>query len=200
MEIKIKKQQLPEAINIVDKLLDISPNNHWRLLRAHLHSYIGDFETAKSGFEQVLSSDPLSVEAYHGLAMTASASESESESLDKLFGRIENAMEKCKEEKRNEDLRDFKLLVAQIKFIGNDYVGALEVYRELSKEDPKDFRPYLYQGIIYTLLRKTNEAKEQFDKYKKFVPKDHPYARYFEDNIVSTEAFTEVMQNRNLIS
>ncbi|KAL5716900.1 hypothetical protein ACHQM5_010005 [Ranunculus cassubicifolius] len=196
MEIKLNNQKLLEAIEIVDRLIQIEPSEkQWRLLRSHLHSYSGDIDSAKLGFEEILSEDPLFVEAYHGLAMTVSA-QSDSGELENLYKRIENAVEMCKKEKRKEDLRDFRLLVAQLRFIEGDYVDALNCYQELVKEEPRDFRPYLYQGIIYTLLRQTNEAKKQFDIYKRLVPNDHPYARYFEDNIMTSEAFTEMIGNQ----
>ncbi|KAF5205555.1 Slow green 1 protein [Thalictrum thalictroides] len=178
LEIKLEVQKLQEAISIVDRLIQIEPSEkQWRLLKAHFCSYSGDIELAKLGFEEILSDDPLFVEAYHGLAMTMA--ESKSGELETLLKRIENGMEQCKVEKRKEDLRDFRMLVAQVRFIQGNYVEALKVYQELVEEEPRDFRPYLYQGIIYTLLRQTSEAKNQFDKYRRLVPKDHPYARYF---------------------
>ncbi|KAF9591810.1 hypothetical protein IFM89_008460 [Coptis chinensis] len=199
MEIKLKNQNLLEAISIVDKLVQIEPlEKQWCLLRAHLYSYSGEVELAKMSFEEILEDDPLFVEAYHGLTMTVS--QGESGELEILVKRIENAMGQCKKQKRNEDLRDFKLLVGQIRFIEGNYVDALKVYQELVKEEPRDFRPYLYQGIIYTLLRQTDNAKKQFEKYQRLVPKDHPYARQFEDNIMGSQAFREMMGNQNASS
>ncbi|KAK4396272.1 protein SLOW GREEN 1, chloroplastic [Sesamum angolense] len=49
----------------------------------------------------------------------------------------------------------------------------VEAYHGL--EEPRDFRPYLCQGIIYTLLRKNGEAEKNFEKYRRLVPKGHPY-------------------------
>ncbi|KAF8396693.1 hypothetical protein HHK36_018320 [Tetracentron sinense] len=195
MEIKIKGQKLQEAISIVDQLIQIEPSEkEWPLLKSHLQSFSGDAELAKLGLEEVLSKDPLFVEAYHGLVMAAS--QSESDELNDVLKRIENAMEICRKEKKNEDLRDFKLLVAQIKVIEGDYMDALKVYQELVKEEPKDFRPYLCQGIIYTLLRKKDEAEKQFQKYQRLVPKDHPYAQYFEDNMLATKVFSQMGENQ----
>ncbi|PIA52977.1 hypothetical protein AQUCO_01000680v1 [Aquilegia coerulea] len=195
MEFNLKDQKLQEAISIVDRLIQIQPSEkQWRLLKAHLYTYSGDIEFAKLGFEELLSDDPLLVEAYHGLAMTMP--QSKSGELETLLKRIENAMEQCKVEKRREDLRDFRMLVAQVRFIEGNYIDALKVYQELVKEEPRDFRPYLYQGIIYTLLRQTSEANKQFEKYRQLVPKDHPYARYFEDNVMTLEAFTEFIGNQ----
>ncbi|KAI3890220.1 hypothetical protein MKW92_002680 [Papaver armeniacum] len=187
MENKIKDKKVVEAVTILDKLIEIDPSDpQWPLLKSHLQSSIGEAEAATSGFEEILSKDPLSVEAYHGLVMAAS--QSETGELQNVLKRIENAMEKCKKEKnKKEDVRDFRLLIAQVRVIEGNYDEALSVYQELVKEEPRDFRPYLCQGIIYTLLRKTEEAAKSFENYQKLVPKDHPYHRYFEDNMMATK-------------
>lgn len=61
--------------------------------------------------------------------------------------------------------------MAQILFLQKNVDEALEVYNELSKEDPKDFRPYFCRGMIYSLLDRNEEAKEQFGKYRELSPK-----------------------------
>ncbi|GMY18030.1 protein SLOW GREEN 1, chloroplastic [Fagus crenata] len=48
---------------------------------------------------------------------------------------------------------------------------ALKSYQELAKEDPNDFRPYFCQGMIYRLLDRNVEAREQFTKYRQLSPK-----------------------------
>ncbi|CBI32668.3 unnamed protein product, partial [Vitis vinifera] len=186
MEVKIKNRKLQEAVDVIERLIQLEPDDkEWPLLKAHLYSYSGESELAKLGFEEILSANPLTVEAYHGLVMAVSQSDSGDE-LNQVLKRIEAAMERCKKEKKKEDLRDFKLLVAQIRVIEGKYNDALKVYQELVKEEPRDFRPYLCQGIIYTLLRKKDEAEKQFQKYRRLVPKGHPYARYFDDNMIAT--------------
>ncbi|KAA8518854.1 hypothetical protein F0562_016372 [Nyssa sinensis] len=188
MEMKIKNRKVQEAIDIIERLIKLEPNDvEWPLLKAHLYCYSGDLELAKSGFSEILSKDPLRVEAYHGLVMAASQADSGRE-LKEIEKRIEVGMEMCKKEKKKDEMRDFKLLIAQIRVIEGDYNDALKVYQELVKEEPRDFRPYLCQGIIYTLLRKKDEAEKQFQKYRRLVPKGHPYARYFDDNMIATKA------------
>ncbi|XP_042489352.1 protein SLOW GREEN 1, chloroplastic-like isoform X1 [Macadamia integrifolia] len=195
MEVKIKANKLQQAISVIDRLIEVEPSEReWPLLKAQVQNYNGDVESAMLGFEEIISKDPLFVEAYHGLVMATS--QSESGELGDVLKRIESAMEKCKKEKRKEDLRDFKLLVAQVKVIEGNYMVALKVYQELVKEEPRDFRPYLCQGIIYTLLQKKDEAEKQFQKYRRLVPKEHPYARYFDDNMLATKMFSQMAENQ----
>ncbi|XP_008794537.2 protein SLOW GREEN 1, chloroplastic-like [Phoenix dactylifera] len=197
MELKVKSRKLPEAIDIVDRLIALEPGERdLPLLKAHLRNYSGDAETAKQGFEEVLQQDPFCVEAYHGLVMAASQSEESYAELDGILKRVEGALEMCKKAKKKEDLRDFKLLVAQIRVIEGKYEDALKIYEELVKEEPRDFRPYLCQGIIYTLLRKKDEAEKHFQKYRRLVPKGHPYARYFEENMMAMKIFGQMEENK----
>ncbi|XP_052174495.1 protein SLOW GREEN 1, chloroplastic-like [Diospyros lotus] len=200
MEAKIKNRKVDEAIGIVEQLIRLEPEDiEWPLMKAHLHIYNGELEVAKVGFNEIIEKDPAKVEAYHGLVMAASQADSGRE-LKEIEKRVGEAMEVCKREKRKGDLRDFKLLIAQIRVIEGNYDAALRVYQELVKEEPRDFRPYLCQGIIYTLLRKNDEAEKQFEKYRRLVPKGHPYAQYFDDNMIATKVFGQKVENERASS
>lgn len=189
MEVRIKAKKLQQAIEVIDRLIELEPEDtEWPMLKAQIHSYGGDFELAKKEFEEILAKDPVRVEAYHGLVMAYSESGQKMKELEK---RIEGAMEKCKKEKKYKDFRDFKLLIAQIRVIEGNHWEALKVYEALVKEEPRDFRPYLCMGILYTLLKKKDEAEKQFEKFRKLVPRNHPYREYFVDNMVATKIFGE---------
>lgn len=199
MEVKIKNKKLPEAVEVLNKLIELEPeDSEWPLLRCHMYSYMGESGMAKSGFEEIIAKDPFRVEAFHGLVMAVSQGESDGKEMEEVTKRIQEATERCSKEKKNEEMRDFKLLMAQIRVIEGNYVEALKVYQELVKEEPRDFRPYLCQGIIYTLLRKKDEAEKQFDKYKRLVPKGHPYARFFDENVLSTKVFSQMGENERM--
>ncbi|XP_072959894.1 protein SLOW GREEN 1, chloroplastic-like [Typha angustifolia] len=196
MEAKVQAKKLPEAIEIVDRLIALEPDEKdLPLLKAHLQSYNGDAELAKQAFEEILQKDPFLVEAYHGLVMAASHSEDDGE-LDAILMKVQDAMELCKKAKKKEELRDFKLLVAQIMVVEGKYEDSLRIYKELVKEEPRDFRPHLCQGIIYTLLRKKDEAEKHFQKYRRLVPKGHPYAQYFDDNMMAMKVFGQMEENK----
>ncbi|XP_004302797.1 PREDICTED: protein SLOW GREEN 1, chloroplastic [Fragaria vesca subsp. vesca] len=187
MEVRIKAHKLTEAVQVLDRLIEVEPEDfEWQLLKANVHTYMGEYDLATSEFEDILAKDPLRVEAYHGLVMSASQSE---EKLELVLKRVEKAMEACKKQGNTSDVRDFKLLIAQIRVMEAEYKDALELYQELVKEEPRDFRPYLCQGIIYTLLRKKNEAEKHFATFRKLVPKNHPYKEYFDDNMFATKLF-----------
>ncbi|GMY14620.1 protein SLOW GREEN 1, chloroplastic-like [Fagus crenata] len=191
MELRIKARKFKEAIEVIDRLTELEPQEfEWPLLKANIFSYIGEQELARKEFEEILEKDPLRVEAYHGLVMVSSE-QSDENSLKDVSRRVEEAMEKCDKLGRKSDVRDFKLLVAQINVVEGYYLEALKVYQELVKEEPRDFRPYLCQGILYTLLKKKDEAEKQFDKFRRLVPKNHPYKEYFDDNMFATKLLAQ---------
>uniref|UniRef100_A0A2P2J616 Uncharacterized protein n=1 Tax=Rhizophora mucronata TaxID=61149 RepID=A0A2P2J616_RHIMU len=197
MEVKIKSRKLPEAIECLDRLIELEPTeDEWPLLKGQIYNFSGDTESARKLFEEILEKDPLRVEAYHGLLMANSEA---GEPFHKVLEKIELAMEKCKKEKKKSDLRDFKLLIAQVRVMEEKYSDALNVYEELVKEEPRDFRPYLCQGIIYTLMRKKDEAKKKFDQFRKLVPKNHPYREYFLDNMFATKFFSEKVDRERAV-
>ncbi|KAK4377676.1 hypothetical protein RND71_003972 [Anisodus tanguticus] len=117
------------------------------------------------------------------------------EELKEIKKKVEEGIEMCEKESKKSELRDFMLLLAQILVTESKYEDALKVYKELVKEEPKDFRPYLYQGIIHTLLRKKDEADKCFKEYRRLVPQGHPYARYFDDNLIATKLFSQKVES-----
>ncbi|KAF5747540.1 chloroplast lumen common family protein [Tripterygium wilfordii] len=192
MEVKIKSRKLSEAIEVVDRLIELEPDDEeWPLLKTHILSYTGHHEEARKGFEEILAKDPFHVEAYHGLLIACSETDG---SMDQVLKRIEGAMDRCKKENKDSELRDFKLLLAQSKVIEGNYFDAIKLYEQLAKDEPRDFRPYLCQGIIYTLLRKKDEAEKQFEKFRRLVPQNHPYKEYFFDNMFATKFFSEKVE------
>ncbi|XP_074289797.1 protein SLOW GREEN 1, chloroplastic-like [Silene latifolia] len=199
MEVRIKNKKLAKAVEVLNRLIELEPEEkEWMLLRAHMYTYMGETEMAKTGFEEIIEKDPVRAEAYHGLVMAVSQGEEGGAELDVVADRIKLAIEKCKKENKKDEVRDFKLLVAQIRVIDGNYDEALRIYEELVKEEPRDFRPYLCQGIIYTLLRKKDEAEKQFEKYKRLVPQGHPYAQYFDENMLATKVFSQMAENERV--
>ncbi|OIW11223.1 hypothetical protein TanjilG_28314 [Lupinus angustifolius] len=188
VQLKIRARKANEAIEVIERLIELEPEEfEWPLLKANMHVYNDDYELARNMFEEILNRDPLRIEAYHGLVMAISES---NQPLDGLLDRVEEAAENCKKEKKFSEVRDFKLLIAQIKVLEGDFPEALNNYQDLVKEEPRDFRPYLCQGIIYTLLKKKDEAEKQFQKFQKLVPKNHPIREYFDDSMFSTKFFS----------
>ena len=177
---KIRASEIDKALLVLDRLIELEPEElEYPFVKAHLQLLNGEPELASKGFEELLQRDPFHLETYRCLLMLISET---SAPTVELLKKIEEVVKVCAEQERDSDVRDFKLLIAQIKVIDGDLYDALKVYEELEKEEPKDFRPYLGQGIVYTMLKKDDEAEKQFEKFGTLAPENHPYKHYFEAN------------------
>ncbi|KAH0724133.1 hypothetical protein KY289_007177 [Solanum tuberosum] len=178
LENRVKNRELDDALSIINKLIELEPDEiEWRFLKSHLYVHNGEIELAKLGFRDVILKDPYYVEAYRGLVVAASEDES-MEEMKKIEKQVMEGINMCEKEEKESELRDLKLILAQIWVIGGKYDEALKVYQELVDEEPGDFRPYLCQGMIYTALKKNDEAEKYFEKYRGLVPQDHTNARF----------------------
>nr|XP_004495267.1 protein SLOW GREEN 1, chloroplastic-like [Cicer arietinum] len=193
VEENVRALKLSEAIRFLDRLIELEPEDFdLHLLKAHLHRHNGEHELAKISFELVLKQEPVNIEAYRGLLMTNLEL---NEPMESFLNRVDQVVKFFEEQKMDSEVREFKLLIAQVKVMEEDYSGALKVYEEIVKQEPRDFRPYLCQGVVYTLLRKNDEAEKQFEEYRRLVPENHPYKEYFENN---TKIFSRKLEREGI--
>lgn len=157
-----------EALKILGKLVEAQPlEMEWKFLMARVLGEMGKTQEARDAFEEILALNPLSFEALFENALLMDRSGEGSA----VIGRLEKALRIAEDENKAKEARDVRLIMAQIQFLHKNVEEALRSYEELAKEDPKDFRPYFCKGMIYSLLDRNDEAKEQFAKYKELSPK-----------------------------
>ncbi|PHU05163.1 hypothetical protein BC332_25985 [Capsicum chinense] len=179
LENHVKNRELTDALIVINKLIELEPNeSEWGFLKSHLYVHNGELELAKLGFKDVILKDPYYVEAYRGLVVAALEDEEPAKEMKRIEKMVEEGINMCKEEGKESQLRDLKLLLAQMWVIEGKYDEALKVYGELVDEEPGDFRPYLCQGMIYTALKRKEEAEKYFKKYRELVPQGDPNARF----------------------
>ncbi|CAI0458370.1 unnamed protein product [Linum tenue] len=165
---KLESREDEEALKILTRLVAAQPAAvEWKFLMARLYNEMGQSQNARKVFEEILSVNPLSFEALFENALLMDKS-GEGEAV---IARLENALQIAEEENKVKEARDVRLIMAQIQFLQKNIEEAMRIYQELSKEDPKDFRPYFCRGMIYSLLDKNEEAKQQFLKYRELSPK-----------------------------
>ncbi|XP_057752989.1 protein SLOW GREEN 1, chloroplastic [Arachis stenosperma] len=165
---KLEVGEDEEALSILKRLCTAQPEvTDWKFLTARLMSEIGEIENARKVYEEILASNPLSFEALFENALLMDRS-GEGEAVMK---RLEEALAVAKEKNKAKEARDVRLIMAQIQFLQKNVDEALGIYQQLTKEDPSDFRPYFCRGMIYSLLDRNDEAKEQFAKYRELSPK-----------------------------
>ncbi|XP_038876236.1 protein SLOW GREEN 1, chloroplastic [Benincasa hispida] len=165
---KLENGEDEEALKILKQLVSAQPSvTEWKFLMARLLGEMGKTENAREVFEEILAVNPLSFEAlFENALLMDRCGEGEA-----VLRRLEEALKIAENENKVKEARDVKLIMAQIQFLQKNVEEALKSYKELVKEDPSDFRPYFCQGMIYSLLDKNMEAKQQFAKYRELSPK-----------------------------
>lgn len=165
---KLELGEDEEALAILKRLIAAQPDAvDWKFLAARLTSETGDADAARAYYEEVLAANPLSFEALFENALLMDRS-GEGEAA---MRRLEEALRVAEEDNMKKEARDVRLIMAQIMFLQKNVDEALGIYDQLTKEDSRDFRPYFCRGMIYSLLDRNDEAKEQFAKYRELSPK-----------------------------
>lgn len=181
---KMKRGKTKEAVEYVERLIDIEPKEvEWRLLQALCYEMIGQLSKAKRFFKEILKQRPLLIRALHGLAMVMH------KNLEgpAVFEMLNKAREIARHEKRVTEERNIRILIAQMHVVKGELQDALEQFQELVNENPRDFRPYLCQGIIYSLLDKKKEAEEHFTTYRSLVPEEYPQRGFLDDVVFAAK-------------
>lgn len=158
---------------------------------ARLLNEMGEVEPAREALEEILTQNPLSFEAlFENALLMDRCGEGEA-----VIKRLEKALEIAEEEQKEKEARDVRFIIAQVQFLQKNVEAALRSYDELVNEDPKDFRPYFCKGMIYSLMDKNDEAKDQFAKYRELSPKKFEVEGYLRTPLSRMKLFGTDDQN-----
>ncbi|KDP23019.1 hypothetical protein JCGZ_01682 [Jatropha curcas] len=189
---KLENGEDEAALKILKSLISVQPSaTEWKFLMARLLNEMGQTQDARKVFEEILRENPLSFEAlFENALLMDRCGEGEA-----VLSRLQGALDIAEEENKVKEARDVKLIMAQIQFLQKNVEEALKSYQELSKEDPKDFRPYFCRGMIYSLLDRNEEAREQFAKYRELSPKKFEVEGYLRTPLSRMKIFGSNEEN-----
>ncbi|PWA92108.1 protein prenylyltransferase superfamily protein [Artemisia annua] len=192
LEQKLEAGEDEESLELLKKLVSAQPENQeFRFLMARLLNEMGEVEPAREALEEILARNPLSFEAlFENALIMDSCGEGE-----KVITRLESALEVAKNENKDKEARDVRLIIAQVQFLQKNVDEALKSYDELLSEDPNDFRPYFCKGMIYSLIDRNDEAKVQFAKYRELSPKKFEVEGYIRTPLSRMKLFGSDEQN-----
>ncbi|XP_074558333.1 protein SLOW GREEN 1, chloroplastic [Curcuma longa] len=189
---KLKKGKTKEAVRFVERLIDLEPDEvEWQLLQALCYELMGNLGKAKKLFKDLLMEWPLLIRALHGLALAMY----KSGESNGAFEMLNKALKLAQRENRVTEEQNIKILIAQMHVVKGDLEAASQHFQNLINANPRDFRPYLCQGIVYSLLDKKKEAEEHFEIYRSLVPDELPQRSFIDDVILSAK--TESQQFRD---
>ncbi|KAL6556896.1 hypothetical protein OROHE_006772 [Orobanche hederae] len=165
----MRRGKTGEAVEYVEKLIELQPiEMEWRLLQALCCEMIGNLR----GMAIVMHKNN------EGLA---------------VFEMLEGALEIANREKKANEERNVRILIAQMHLLKGDLEEALMKFQDLIDENPRDFRPYLCQAASYSLLDEKQKAQEYFEIYQSLVPEEFPQRGFLDDVVLAAK--TESKQN-----
>ncbi|XP_004502875.1 protein SLOW GREEN 1, chloroplastic [Cicer arietinum] len=186
---KIRRGKCKEAEKFVKRLIDVEPNEvEWRLLLALCYETMGYLSKAKTLYSEILEHRPLLVRALHSLAMVMH----KNNEGPAVFEMLNKALELAISEDKVTEERNIRILTAQMLVVQGDLEEGLKRFQDLIDQNPRDFRPYLCQGIIYSLLDKKEEAAKQFETYQALVPEEFPQRGFLDDITIQAKGTSRV--------
>eukprot|EP00249_Psilotum_nudum_P011957 c23488_g1_i1 orf=182-1762(+) len=181
---QLEKQDMQRSLKILEKLIVLDPDQlDLKFMKAYIHRNDGDLELAKRCFEEILTIRPLCSRALQGLVLVMDRTGEGSAALEMIKTALGNAIEK----NLIVEARNLRLLMGQFLTQKGNLEEALHQYKIMVDEDPNDFRPYLCQGLVYSLLRKMDEAEKQFQKYRELCPKDFPDRSFLDEQMMKAK-------------
>lgn len=183
---KLEDGEDEEALKILKRLVSAQPSElEWKFLMARLLNEVGETAESRKVFEDILTVNPLSFEAlFENALLMDRCGEGEA-----VLQRLEEALKLAQEEQKEKEARDVRLIMAQIQFLQKNVDEALTSYQVLAEEDPEDYRPYFCQGVIYSLLDRNKEAREQFAKYHELSPNKFEVEGFLQTPLSRTKLF-----------
>ncbi|KAL8477692.1 hypothetical protein ACS0TY_029838 [Phlomoides rotata] len=195
VNVKMRRGKTDEGVKYVEKLIELQPNEmEWRLLQAHCYEMMGNLSKAKSLFKIILKQKPLLLRALHGQAMVMH----KNREGPAVFEMLERALEVAAREKRVNKERNIRILIGQMHLIKGNMEEALTKFQALIDENPRDFRPYLCQGIVYSLLEEKQEAEKNFEIYRSLVPEEFPQRGFLDDVVLAAKTETKQQLEKEL--
>ncbi|KAJ8770002.1 hypothetical protein K2173_009085 [Erythroxylum novogranatense] len=183
---KLENGEDGEALKVLERLVSEQPSEvEWKFLTARLLNEMGQTQNARQMFEEILQLNPLSFEAlFENALLMDRCGEGQG-----VISRLQEALDIAQEENKVKEARDVRLIMAQIQFLQKNVDEALKSYDQLSKEDPSDFRPYFCRGMIYSLLDRNEEARDEFSKYRELSPRKFEVEGYLRTPLSRMKVF-----------
>ena len=145
--------RLPESIVLVEEQVEARPKDwRWRLLLSQLELRNGNTKQAEIQLQKLIQLQPTNVEVLQAQAL-----------LRLQQGRPQEAIATVQEALANDNLTNrvtTGLLLADLQRQSGASNAALSTYKKLSKDNPKDARPFMAQALLMKEQGKHGEARQ----------------------------------------
>ncbi|MCW5982486.1 MAG: tetratricopeptide repeat protein [Bryobacteraceae bacterium] len=206
----VNEEMVQRAIEQFQKLSEAAPNDveTWLTL-GRLHKLAHNSNESEAAYKKVLEIDADHEEALIGLAMVYSDLGDQPRSAEMLrrvvakhpSARTLTALGRTYEQQKeyaqaaeifkqalglSPDNSSLKYSLAENLLLSDQVDDAVKVYRELSQEDQKDYRPPLRLSQVYRTQGKFADARKELEKAREAAP-DNLEVRYHEVNLLESE-------------
>ncbi|BBN08082.1 hypothetical protein MPTK1_4g08730 [Marchantia polymorpha subsp. ruderalis] len=190
---RLKKGEINAAHAVIDKLIELEPDQlEWKFIRAQAFEFVGELEQARQAFQEIIELRPLSARALQGLAVVMQKNGEDEQALE-LLG---EAVKKAVDAGQAKEATNLRMLLGQMHTIQGNLDEAMELYRTVVEEDPQDYRPYLCQGLVYSIIGEEAEAEKQFRSYRKLCPKDFPHRGFLDELMLKAKTESRKLNER----
>lgn len=191
--LRLRKGEVKAAGVVLEKLIEFEPDNlEWKYIRAQADEFAGDLVQARRGFEEILEIRPLSARAWQGLAVIMHTTGEDDEALKMLNEAVKTAVD-TGQVKESLNLR---MLLGQLHTMQGDFEKAMGLYKLVVEEDPQDYRPYLCQGLVYSIIGEQAEAEKYFRRYRKLCPKDLQERGFLDELMLTAKSESQELSKR----
>lgn len=163
LEVKLKLQDLPGAINVLEKLVRLKPEQtNYAVLLAQAKEQTGDREAAAQVYRQILTAQPGNTNALDGMVKLLLAENRPEAAIGLLQETLKTAPQANQIAPNSIDVVSVQVILGQVYAQQQRYAEAIAVYDEAMKVDQKDFRPILGKALVLKRQGKTEEASQLF--------------------------------------
>lgn len=210
---RIKEDMVKKAIEQYVKIVEQEPKDldSWLML-GRLRKVENNSADSEAAYKKALEIDSDNEDALTGLALVYTDlgdQKRATELLERVVSKNPSLRALAQLASGYEQMREYKLAAATLKralemsqgnpelkkayaqnlLFADDYDGALEQFKEIVEEDPKDAQSWLRLSQIYRQKRSPKEAREASDKAKAIEP-NNLEVRYNEVNLLEIEGKT----------
>jgi tetratricopeptide (TPR) repeat protein len=163
IEARLKLGDLPGVIDPLEKLAKLNPGvTAYRVLLAQAKQQVGDREGSAQIYRSILDLKPGDVAALRGLVSL----QLQQNRPNAAIGLLQDTLAKAAQPSNGIDVPSVQLILAQVYVQQKQYPDALKLYDQISKGNPKDFRPVLARALI---LKQQGKAKESEAIFKQAI-------------------------------
>jgi len=169
LQAQLQKGNLEGAIEPLEKLAKIYPEQTaYRILLAQAKQQTGDLDGSAQAYRKVLDDNPGDIRALQGLVTLLL----QQEQPQAAVGQLKETLELAKQEDRDINEVEVKLLLAQVYSGMEEFDDAIALYEELTEQNPGDFRPILGKALVLEKQGNDNKATSLYKQALDLAPAD----------------------------